>query len=104
MKYLNTPVNKNEKTIVLQGFLFRRISAIKRNSHFSRVITYESIYDVVDLSDIKSPGALRNKKNDIRNTTKKILDFWVETGFIISYSENVKAGGRGQIESVTIEV
>jgi len=104
VKYLNTPVNKNEKTIVLQGFLFRRISAIKRNAHFSRVITYESIYDIVDLSDIKSPGALRNKKNDVRNTTKKILDYWVETGFIVSYSENIKAGGRGQIESVTIEV
>lgn len=104
VKYLNTPVNKNEKTIVLQGFLSRRISAIKRNAHFSRVITYESIYDVVDLSDIKSAGALRNKKNDVRNTTKKILDYWVEVGFISGYSENVKDGGRGQIESVTIEV
>ena len=104
VKYLNTPVNKNEKTIVLQGFLSRRISTIKRNPHFSRTITYESIYDVVDLSDIKSPGALRNKKNDIRNTTKKILDYWVEVGFISGYSENVKDGGRGQIESVTIEV
>ena len=104
VKYLNTPVNKNEKTIVLQGFLFRRISAIKRNPHFSRVITYESIYDVVDLSDIKSRASLNNKKNDIRNTTKKILDFWVETGFIVSYTENLKSGGRGQIESITIGV
>ena len=80
VKLLNSPVNKNEETITLQGYLYRRILSMKGSSKLSPTILYETVYKQIDLSNIKSDSALRNKKQKIRETTKKILDFWKKEG------------------------
>lgn len=34
-----------------------------------------------------NPDALKHKQKEIRDKTKKFLDFWVQEGFIVGYSE-----------------
>ena len=104
VKLLNSPVNKNEETITLQGYLYRRILSMKGSSKLSPTILYETVYKQIDLSNIKSDSALRNKKQKIRETTKKILDFWKKEGFIKGHTENVSKGDKGRIVSVTIRL
>lgn len=104
VKLLDTPNNKNEETIILEGYLRRRILAIKGSSKLSPTILYETVYKQIDLSNIKSDSALRNKKQKIREMTKKILDFWKKEGFIKGHSENVSKGEKGRIVSVTIRL
>lgn len=43
IKLLNTPANKNEEVIILQGYLQRRILTMKK-SNLSRNIVYDTIY------------------------------------------------------------
>ena len=104
VKLLNSPVNKNEETITLQGYLYRRILSMKGSSKLSPTILYETVYKQIDLSNIKSDSALRNKKQKIRETTKKILNFWKKEGFIKGHTENVSKGDKGRIVSVTIRL
>ena len=104
VKLLNSPVNKNEETITLQGYLYRRILSMKGSSKLSPTILYETVYKQIDLSNIKSDSALRNKKQKIRETTKKILSFWKKEGFIKGHTENVSKGDKGRIVSVTIRL
>ncbi len=98
IKLLNTPVNKNEETIILQGYLQRRVLAMK-GSNLSRNILYETIYKQLDI-EAASPGALRKKQSKIRDTIKNILDFWEKEGFIKGFKEN--AGPRNSKISVSI--
>lgn len=101
VKLLNSPVNKNEETITLQGYLYRRILSMKGSQKLSPTILYETVYKQLDLT-ATSDGALRKKKLKIRETTKKILDFWKKEGFISGYSENAHKGEKGKIVSVTV--
>ena len=99
IKLLNSPVNKNEGNITLQGYLYRRILSMK-GSKLSNTILYDTVYKQLDVS-AKSDGALRKKKHKVRETTKTILEYWKEQGFITGYSESY----RGQeCHSVTIEL
>ena len=86
MKLLNTPVNKNEETIVLQGYLQRRVLTMK-GSNLSKNILYETIYKQLNI-EATSTGALRKKQSKIRDTTKIILEYWKEENFILDYKEN----------------
>ena len=86
IKLLNTPVNKNEENIILQGYLQRRILAMK-GSKIRRSIRYETIYKQLNISST-SPGGLRKKRTKIRDTTKRILEYWKEENFILDYEEN----------------
>lgn len=86
IKLLNTPVNKNEETIILQGYLQRRILTMKGSS-LSRNILYETVYKQLNI-EAASPGALRKKQTKIRDTIKSILDYWKDEGFIEDYNEN----------------
>lgn len=87
IKLLNTPVNKNEETIILQGYLQRRILTMKGSS-LSRNILYETVYKQLNINAV-SPGALRKKQTKIRDTIKNILDYWEVEGFIKGFKENV---------------
>lgn len=98
LKLLNSPINKNEEIITLQGYLMRRILSIKGSSKLSPSIVYETIYKQIDVS-AETPGALRKKKTKVRGQVKQILDYWKQEGFIKGYVEN-KHGQ--EIYSVTI--
>lgn len=98
IKLLNSPVNKNEENITLQSYLYRRILAIKSSSKLSPTIVYDTVYKQLN-TEATSDGALRKKKLKVRNTIKKILDYWKTQSFIVSYSENKR---KNEIVSVTI--
>ncbi len=98
IKLLDSPVNKNEETIVLQGYLYRRILAMKSSKKMKPIIVYDTVYKYLDIQ-ATSDGALRKKKLKIRNTIKKILDYWKKQKFIISYAEN---SYKNEIVSITI--
>jgi len=98
IKLLNTPINKTEEIITLQGYLYRRILSMKNNSNLSKTIVYDTVYNQLDIK-AASDGALRKKKAKVRSQVKKILDYWKQEQFIAGYVENK----RGQvIYSVTI--
>ena len=98
IKLLNSPVNKNEENIMLQSYLYRRILAIKGSGKLTPTIVYDTIYKQLNIQ-AASDGALRKKKLKVRNTVKRILDYWKEQGFIKGYSENSR---KTEIVSVTI--
>ncbi len=98
IKLLDSPVSKNEETIILQGYLYRRILAMKSSKKMKPIIAYDTVYKHLDIQ-AASDGALRKKKLKIRNTIKKILDYWKEQNFIISYEEN---SYKNEIVSITI--
>lgn len=89
IKLLDTPINKNSETIVLQGYLFREILRMKSPKQ-SKTILYESVYEYLKLNYFGSEAALKNKKVKIRNFCKAILDFWKQNGFIKNYAERKK--------------
>lgn len=97
---LNTPVSKNEETIILQGYLLRRIRTMKK-SKLSRNILYETIYKQLDIK-AASKASLDNKHRKIRNTVKEILDYWIKEKEIKSFSEN--KGKNNSIISLTIQI
>lgn len=97
MKLLDTPNNKNEETIILEGYLRRRILAMQNpESKLSTSIKYETVYKQLDISSpdgvIRSEVALRKKKLKVRESVKKALDYFKKEGFIKNYSETVKNG------------
>lgn len=99
IKLLNSPVNKNEENITLQGYLLRHINGIKRGK-LSPTILYDTIYKQLGIqAQASSDGALRKKKLKVRNTVKKILDYLKAHDFIKNYTENI----HGQeVISITI--
>lgn len=100
IKLLNTPINKTEEIITLQGYLYRRILTMKNNPNISKTIVYDTVYNQLDIK-AASPGALRKKKSKVRDQIKTILDYWKQEKFIAGYVENK----RGQIVySVTIRI
>lgn len=98
MKLLDSPINKNEETIILQGYLYRRILAIQHGQNKS--IVYDTVYKQLSI-DAPSAAALRKKKADVRSKIKTLLDYWKKEKFIAGYVENK----RGQeMYSVTIRL
>lgn len=85
---LNTPVNKNEDTILLQGYLYRRILAMK-GSDLSKSILYETIYKQLDIED-KADTVTRNKQRRVREQVQRILEYWKKEGFIKDYFDEPK--------------
>lgn len=101
IKLLNSPVNKNEETIALQGYLYRRILSMKGSSKLFPTIKYETVYKQLEIT-APTDGALRKKKLKVRETAKKIFDYWKKEGFIKGYVENAHKSEKGKIDSVTI--
>lgn len=97
MKLLDSPINKNEETIILQGYLYRRILAMQHGQNKS--IVYDTVYKQLSI-DAPSAAALRKKKADVRKKIKTILDYWKKEKFIKDYSENKKGQ---EMYSVTIK-
>lgn len=100
IKLLNSPINKTEEIITLQGYLYRRILSMKGSSNLSKTIVYDTVYNQIEIT-AASDGALRKKKSKVRNQIKTILDYWKKENFIAGYVEN-KRGTT--IYSVTIRI
>lgn len=98
MKLLDTPLNKNEETIILQGYLYRRILAMQHGQNKS--IVYDTVYKQLEI-DSPSAAALRKKKADVRSKVKSLLDYWKKEKFIAGYVENKR--GK-EMYSVTIRL
>jgi len=81
----------------LQGYLYRRILAMN-GTMLSRNIVYDAIYKAIDVT-AKTDGALRKKKNKVRDQVREMLDYWTENNFISGHTENKKGSS---IYSVTI--
>jgi len=99
IKLLNSPINKTEEIITLQGYLYRRILSMKGSS-LRKTIVYDTVYNQIEVT-AASDGALRKKKSKVRDQVKRILDYWKQENFIAGYVEN-KRGTR--IYSVTIRL
>lgn len=102
-RLLDAPINTTEENIVLSGYLRRRIAGMKGRSKLSTTIKYESIYKVLEIT-ASSDGALRKKKAKVRETARKILDFYKKVGFINGYAENYPKSKRQEVQSITIEL
>lgn len=101
VKLLDSPVNKTEENIVLDGYLRRRILSIKGSSKLSPTIKYDTVYKQLEIT-ASSDGALRKKKLKVRETVKKLLDFYKKEGFIKGYVENTHKSEKNKIDSVTV--
>ncbi len=99
IKLLATPLNKSEENIILQDYLFRRVSAMKHSPKLSRNILYSTVYDNIQIT-AASPGALRKKRHKVRENIKVILDYWIKQGFIKAYRENY--GAKNESLSLSI--
>ena len=103
VKLLNSPVNKDEETIALQGYLYRRILSMKGSQKLPPTIVYDTLYKQLELS-ASSEGALRKKKLKVREKVKRILEYWKSEKFIKGYVENKHKSEKGKIVSVTIRL
>ena len=99
IKLLNTPVNKTREIITLQGYLQRRIVAMK-GSKLSKNILYDTIYSQIQI-EAETDGALKKKKSKIREQIREILNDWKAKEFIKDYKEETR--GR-ELYSIKIEL
>lgn len=105
MKLLDTPVkNKTTETIVIEGFLRRKIKFIvserkisKNNIDSYRIIKYEDVYSLIDFSECTSRASIDNKKSKIKRHIKDTLDYFIKqnidnsiTGYEEAYTEGKK--------------
>ena len=97
IKLLDTPINKTEEILMMQGYLQRRILSMK-GSNLSRNILYETVYRYLDIS-AASDGALRLKKSKIRGHMRNILEYWASEHFIGGFTENKRGA---EYYSVTV--
>lgn len=95
IRLLDTPLNKSEKVIILQGYLLRRIEAMK-GSKLSHTILYDTVYKVLEEQD-----APRQKKQETRKAAEEILNYWVANKYIHGY-EILRKGKK--IHGVSIEL
>ena len=100
LKLLNTPINKTEEIITLQGYLYRRILSMKGSTSLSKTIVYDTVFNQIKVT-AASDGALRKKKSKVRGQVKTILDYWKQEQFILGYVENKRGTS---IYSVTIRL
>lgn len=100
IEVVNTGLVKTTDTIELQGYLLRRITAM-RNSAMSRTILYSTIYDRLKIGEgLANANQVYKKKNKVNEFIIKILEEWKEKAFIVDYKVNKK--GTSTV-SVTIE-
>ena len=89
IEMLNIPeVNRTEENILLIGYLIRAYADME-NPHSKRnknIIRYDTLYDYLHVSGSNQHQLTKNKAK-IRATIKKILNAWIEGGFIKSYQE-----------------
>ena len=85
---LDTPPAKTERTILLQGYLLRRIDAMNRKEEPLSKIMWRDVYKALGMSD-----AARQHQMRVRETAREILDYWQKYEFFASYRMDKKSNG-----------
>ena len=93
IKMLDTPISKTEMSINVQSYLLRRIDRMNRDPNAEHRIPWAEIFAVANQT-----GAARQALQRLRNTACKILDYWVEFGFLKSYKADNRNKGSILIE------
>ena len=82
---MRLPINNTEKNIILRDYLLREIWAIRNPKSPRRPeISYQGIYKHLDIKQNGSTAKTEMKRT--RDATEKILEYWVNTDFIKSFS------------------
>jgi len=83
-------VRRTDEVIIVRGYLLRQIEWMRNtNTTRSDVITYQKIYEELDISKFMLDAKAYEKKTaKVRSHIKAILDEWKEQGYIIDYTEN----------------
>lgn len=93
----NINISMTEETLILRGYLLRRISAIKKGA-ISNTILLDTIFDDLNIT-APTDAARRKKKVDIRKKIHVLLNGFINNGFITKYTET--KNGK-EIRSITI--
>ena len=87
VKLLDTPLANTPENIVLKGYLLRRIVSISNaKNNMSDTIRYDTLYSHLKIQ-APNRNALKIKYKQIRDKTKRFLEFWKMEGFIKDYRE-----------------
>lgn len=90
MEIVNTDIVKTTDIIELQGYLLRRIMAMK-GSTMSRTILYSTIFDKLNIGEnLANKGQVYKKRSKINDSIVRILEEWKEKAFIVDYKLNKK--------------
>ena len=98
---LNTPLRNTPENIKLRGYFIRMIEALTNpNNHFNNPdVLYETLEKYLQIT-APNKNALRVKKSQLRSKVKKLLDYWVKIGYILSYGEIEEKSKERNISSV----
>lgn len=87
---LDTPIQKTEQVIVIQGYLLREIDNMIKKVTEENFIEWDSIYQIAEID-----MTVRQYKSRIRGYVATILDFWKEKKFIVEYTTSLKKNENG---------
>lgn len=94
LRVLDTPPNKTNDVIVLQGYLVRVVENLRRPGSVSEgTVLYSTLYDLLDCA-----GATKQKLLRVRNNVKAILDYWRTIGYIDGYAETMRNRAKYSVE------
>ena len=83
----------NKERLLLLHYLLRRIISLKS---LSSKISYDTLYHELKIDDEEDPNRMRDRKFDLRQHTKKILDAWKNQQFgdilFTDYTEVKRSG------------
>ena len=82
IKLLDTPVSKTNDIIVLQGFLLRKIEAMKSDRTADRIILYDDIYKIFGINE---PQKVKNQLQRIRKYMDTMLEYWKGEKYITDF-------------------
>ena len=90
--YLKTPLLNTPENIKLRNYFSRIIEALKNpNNHFNNPdVLYKTLEEYLQIT-APNKNALHAKRRQLREKVKKLLDYWVDKKYIISYQE-IKKG------------
>lgn len=111
LSVLNVPSLQNyPENIELKNYLLHRLEIMLHNEKMSRIIRYDEIFDLLNVT-AENAITLRRKKQEIRKKVKKCLDYWAETGKITedkkkftSYKEIKDAGEITKVEIEMVKI
>lgn len=99
VRMLDAPVSNTLENIELKDYLMRRVAGAKsEKGKMTNVILYSTLYEYLGLDEAEySEQALRNKKKDVRDATKRIFEVWTALGEISGFHEVSKGRVKEKI-------
>ena len=84
------PCQKTIQNAVIVSYLLTRISLVKnvKNHYVNNGILFNTLFE-----DLRLDVSTRMKKKVIRDNIRKMFDYWVQIGFLMSY-KFVKVGQK----------